>query len=118
MRILLLALVMGLAAFAADATGKWKSVFDTQIGQQSYTYEFKVDGGKLTGKAIHANGSSEIKEGKVVGDVVSFVENFDYQGMEIRIEYKGKFEGDNQINLTRKVGDFAVEEIVATRVKE
>jgi len=37
---------------AADVTGRWKSEFDTQIGHLKYIYEFKADGGKLTGKAL------------------------------------------------------------------
>src|SRR6266699_2017974 len=36
----------------ADVTGKWKSAFDTQIGNLKYIYEFKADGEKLTGKAL------------------------------------------------------------------
>jgi hypothetical protein len=35
-------------------------------------------------------GESEITEGKVNGDDISFVENADFQGMPIRIVYKGK----------------------------
>ncbi len=51
------------------------------------------------------------------GDRISFVENFEYQGMQIRIEYTGKFDGEDKIQFTRKVADFAVEELVANRVK-
>jgi uncharacterized protein len=39
-----------------------------------------------------------------------------YQGMDIRIEYSGKIAGD-ELKLTRKVGEFATEELVARRVK-
>ena len=44
-------MVLGMAVLGADVTGKWTAEFDTQIGVQKYTYEFKVDGTKLTGKA-------------------------------------------------------------------
>jgi len=45
-------LVLGaLPALAADVTGKWASEFDTQIGIQKYTFDLKVDGEKVTGKA-------------------------------------------------------------------
>ena len=30
-----------LYAYAADITGKWTAEFDTQIGQQKYTFNFK-----------------------------------------------------------------------------
>ena len=65
----------------------------------------------MTGKATHANGSSEIAEGRVEGDRVSFVENFEYQGNKVR------FEGEDKIKFTRKVAEFAVEDLVASRVK-
>jgi hypothetical protein len=101
---------------AADIAGKWGAEFDTQIGAQKYTYEFKVDGGKLTGTATGPQGSVPIEEGKLTGDDVFFVENMTYQGMAIRIEYSGKLAGD-ELKLTRKVGEFATEELVVKRIK-
>jgi hypothetical protein len=111
-----LALVMVVAAQAADISGRWTAEFDTQIGVQKYTYEFKVEGGKLTGKATSANGSSDVQEGKVSGDEVSFVEMISFQDMKIRVEYKGKVAGD-EIKFTRQVGEFATEQLVAKRAK-
>ena len=103
------------ATLASGINGTWKAKF-TQIGEQNYTYEFRSDGEKLTGKATNAMGSSEIKDGSVKGDDVSFVEILDFNGNSIRIEYKGKISGD-EIKFTRKVGDFATEELVAKREK-
>jgi hypothetical protein len=97
-------------------TGNWTASFDTQIGTRNYTYQLKADGSKLTGKATSQHGESEIQEGKVEGDKVSFVENLTYQGMTIRIEYTGKISGD-EIKFTRKVADFATEELTAKRAK-
>lgn len=111
-----LTLALVLAVYAAGIDGKWTAEFDTQIGVQKYTYELKADTGKLTGTAAGPQGSVAIQEGKVNGDDVSFVENMTFQGMEIRVEYSGKITGD-ELKLTRKVGDFATEELVAKRVK-
>jgi len=116
LRSVMLFVLMVVAAIAADVSGTWKATFDTQIGQQNYTYELKVDGDKLTGKATSDNGTSELTEGSVKGDDISFVEMLNYQGMPIRIEYKGKIAGD-EIKFTRKVADFASEDLVAKRVK-
>lgn len=106
---------------AADIAGKWKAEFDTQIGVQKYVFDFKADGEKLTGKAAFERqdqkGEVEITEGKIVRDEVSFVEPLKFQDQEIRIAYTGKIAGD-EIKFTRKVGDFATEELVAKRVKE
>jgi hypothetical protein len=102
--------------FAADPTGKWTTTISTQIGELAYTYEFKGEGEKLTGKAKSQFGEVEITEGKVNGDEITFVENINFDGNAIRIEYKGKVSGD-EIKFTRKVGDFATEDFVAKRAK-
>ena len=110
------------AARAAELAGKWKAEFDTQVGVQKYTYEFKSDAGKLVGKAVFerqdGKGEIELKEVKATKDEVSFVELLKIQDMEIRVEYTGKFTSDDELKLTRKVGDFATEELIAKRVKE
>jgi hypothetical protein len=110
------ALVMLAPVFGADITGTWTASFDTQIGVQNYTYTFKVDGTKLTGTAKSDNGNVQITEGTINGDDVSFVENLDFQGMPLRIVYKGKVSGD-QIKFTRTILDMFTEELVAKRAK-
>lgn len=113
----LLFLVSTVTAFAGDFNGKWTAQFDTQIGTQKYTFEFHVDGSKLTGKAMNEQfGTTDIAEGKIDGDSITFVEPLSFQGNELRIVYTGKIDGDS-IKFTRKVGDYATEELTATRVK-
>ena len=100
--------------------GKWKGQFDSQIGLQKYTFDFKTDGTNLTGSAVGERemGTNRvvIVEGKVSGDEVSFVEPLKFEDNEIKIEYKGKVSGD-QIKFHRKVGDFGEEDFVANRLK-
>jgi len=115
--VLALAIAMAAPALAADITGKWTASFDTQIGVQNYTYEFTVKDGTLTGKAKSQNGETAIAEGKVDGDKVTFVENLNFQGMELRITYTGKIVSADEIKFTRNVADFATEELVAKRAK-
>jgi alpha-L-fucosidase len=102
----------------AEVTGTWKAEFDTQIGMQKYTFVLKQDGATLTGKAnAEINGEkheTELKEGKIDGDSVSFVEVLNFQGNDLRIVYTGKLLA-NEIKLTRQVGEFAKEELVAKR---
>src|SRR5512133_2627389 len=109
-----------LSILAADITGTWKSEFESQIGHQIYTFTFKQDGSKLTGKANSEAGDrkreAELKEGKVDGETISFVEMMSIQDREIRINYTGKLSGDaNEIKFTREVGDFGRTQIVARR---
>ena len=116
-----LVLLSSSALRAAAIDGTWKTEFDSQIGQQKYTYELKADGEKLTGMAHgeRADGTKSdvaITEGKITKDDVFFVEPLKFQDFDIRVEYSGKLTGD-EMKLTRKVGDFATEEIVAHREK-
>ena len=116
--ILLLALALPFAGFAADVTGTWKSEFDSQIGRQKYTYALKQDGTNLTGKANSEvndqKREAELKEGKVDGARISFVEMLNFQGNDLRISYRGTI-SSNEMKLTREVGTFATEEIVVKR---
>lgn len=117
--ITLLTLVaLPLSLPAADITGTWKTEFDSQIGNQKYTYTFKQDGTNLTGEAnSEINGQkreAELKEGEVDGDTVSFVEMLNFQDNEIRITYRGTIL-TNEIKFTREVGNFVKEDIVAKR---
>ena len=109
-----------ICVFAADVTGKWTTEFDSQVGLQKYVFEFKAEGTNLTGVAISNIGGVEAKtalsEGKINGDEISFVENLNYQGMELKISYKGRISGD-QIKFSRTVGDAGGEEFVAQRAK-
>lgn len=98
--------------------GAWTAEFDSPVGTQTYKYEFKVTGEKVTGSAEGSlfAGKTEITEGKVVGDEVTFTESTDAGGMQLAITYKGKVKGD-EIAFTRVVGDFGTEELVAKRAK-
>jgi len=108
------------AAYAADISGQWRAEFDTQIGTQKYIFTFRPDGDKLAGTAAaEVNGQkreTDLKEGKISGDSVSFVEMLTFQGNEVRIQYRG-IVGTNEIAFTREVGDFAKEDFKATPVQ-
>jgi enterochelin esterase-like enzyme len=112
--------LLAIPATAADIAGQWRAEFNTQIGMQKYVFTFQTEGDKLTGKAASEVGDrkreAELKEGRITGDTVSFVEILDFQGNELRIRYTGKA-GANEIAFTREVGDFAKEEFKATRVE-
>jgi hypothetical protein len=107
----------------ASVAGKWTAEFDSGVGHQNYTYDFKVDGDKLSGKASRtvddAKTDTDITEGKVTGDDISFVEMLKIpdQDQAIRIQYTGKVAGD-EIQLTRAVGEFATNNIVAKRAPD
>ena len=111
------ALLLFSSARAADVSGTWTAEFDTQVGKQNYTYVLKVSGSQLIGKAKSANGETELKDGKVEGDAVTFVEMLNFQGMELKVTYKGKVVSADEIKFTRDVAGMVQEELVAKRSK-
>lgn len=119
-RILTLSAFGLLAAFAnaADITGPWHAEFESPRGKQMIQFEFKAEGDKLTGKTVSRFGGgsreSEIQEGKIEGDTLSFVQVMNFQGNEMRIAYTGKIDGEG-IAFTRKVGDFGSSDFKAAR---
>jgi hypothetical protein len=121
-----IALLVANCMFAPRAlaqAGKWQSQFETPIGPANYTFDFKVDGQTLTGTAAGQIGDqprrepAAIREGKINGQNISFVEILSFQGNDIRIVYTGTIKGD-EIQLKREVGDFGSEDIVVKRVSE
>jgi enterochelin esterase-like enzyme len=117
--ITLCGLLSATVARAGDISGQWRAEFDTQIGLQKYLFAFQLNEGKVTGKATaEARGRTrevDCKEVKLDGDTLTFVEILKLQDNEVRIEYTGKVR-DNEINFTRKVGDFGTQEFAAKRV--
>lgn len=115
---ILLALLWLAPLHAQDVTGTWTATFDSQVGEQQYTYQFVVKGTELTGSAkSNLLGESKLTEGKVDGATITFVENGTYMGMPMRIVYTGKITSASEIAFTRNVADIAMEELVAKRAK-
>ena len=109
-------LLLAVSAFAQSVAGKWTAAIDTPIGVQNYTYDFKVDGEKLTGTAKSDMSGSPITEGVVKGNTITFTEMLTFQDMTMKVTYKGTINGD-EIKFTRTVGDFGSEDFVAKRAK-
>jgi hypothetical protein len=111
-------LFAGALIHAADVSGKWSATFDTQVGQQVYTFDFVVKGTSLTG-TIKGNllGESKVEDGKVDGQKISFVENGKFMDMPIRVEYTGELTSADEIKFTRNVVGFGTEDLVAKRAK-
>ena len=105
-----------LTALAADITGKWTGTVETPRGTQNLTFDFKVDGTTLTGKITTPRGESDITDGKIDGDNVSFTQKVSFNGNDFTINYAGKVDGDS-IKFTRTMGDRPPLEFTATRAK-
>jgi hypothetical protein len=94
-RIVLFAALLALtsfAALAADVTGKWASEAMGKGGPQTFT--LKQDGSALTGTVQGGRGpASEIKNGKVDGDNVSFEVTREFNGNSMTLKYSGSISG-------------------------
>jgi opacity protein-like surface antigen len=108
MRKLALAAVVfalgSVAALAADFNGKWTAEVQGRRGTQTMTFDFHVDGSTLTGKVTTPRGDSDISNGKIDGDNISFDQNLNFNGNSVTIHYTGKAEGDT-IHFSRQMGD-------------
>ncbi len=99
--LLILLAVFAMAASAADITGNWKATADMGGQALERTFTFKQDGTKLTGDTTsQMMGKSAISDGKVEGDAVTFTVNVDFQGNQMRMNYKGKIVSPTQIKFT------------------
>lgn len=90
---------------AEDAAGTWKGSIDVNGTTVPLTFNLKTDGATVSGTIDGLpTEASEIKEGKMDGDSITFWCMTDYQGMPIKLVYKGKLAGD-QINFTMATED-------------
>jgi uncharacterized protein len=100
--------------------GTWTGTINTQIGEQHYVYSISGKDGQLVGSAtMQLDGtehSSTLAKVKLNGQLVSFEETLKFGEGEILITYTGELVND-EMQLTRKVGDFATEKFNAKRAK-
>lgn len=110
-------LISSIGAFAADFNGKWTASVETPRGTQNLTFDFHVDGAKLTGTVTSPRGDSEISDGKVDGDSISFTQVVNFNGNEFKINYSGQADGADSIKFSRQAGDRPAVDFTATRAK-
>lgn len=85
----------------AKIDGKWLGKVSSPQGDMELTFNFKVDGDKLTGTSSSPMGSMELTNGVVNGDDFSF--DIDMQGM--KISHKCKYLPDDSIEVKVNVMD-------------
>ena len=105
--------------WAADVNGKWTAQVPGRDGQtRQMTFTFKAEGEKLTGTMSGQRGDSEITDGKISGNQISFTVKINVQGNERKFLYKGTVSGD-EMKVTRTVegGNMPPQEFTVTRVK-
>ncbi len=99
--LLILMAVFAITASAADISGNWKATADMGNGPMERTFTFKQDGTKLTGETqSQMMGKSEITDGKVEGDAVTFTISVNFGDQPMKLNYKGKIVSADNIKFT------------------
>jgi len=95
MRLILVGLIATLAIWAADVSGKWTAEMQGRNGNtMTISMNLKADGDKLTGTVSGRRGDTDISDGKIDGDNVSFSVVREFNGNQFKQNYKGKLDGD------------------------
>lgn len=102
-----LSIVAALSIFAADPTGTWAASMPGRDGQtMTMTFKLKADGAKLFGTVSGMRGETQISDGKVDGDNVSFTVVRNFNGNEMKQNYTGTIEGDTiHFSMVREGGN-------------
>lgn len=105
-------LLGGVAASAADVSGKWTGEVQGQDGQNiTITFTLKADGEKLTGKLSGPMDQDiDIADGKVNGDEISFSITMNFNDNQFTLHYTGKVTGDEmKLKMESEDGNFSQE---------
>ena len=125
--VVTIALVFAFAVMAADVTGKWTFEQPGRGGNpgRPVTVTLKQDGGKLTGQmpGMGRGGDApppptEITDGKVDGNNVSFTVKREFNGNTMVQKYEGTVSGDEmklKITRTGQDGTPQTNEVTAKR---
>ena len=93
---------MATAALAADITGSWTGAMSVGDNSFNLTYNFKQEGGTLTGSVLTPSGDTlPLSEGKVDGDKISFAVKTEMNGEAVKFVSKGTIK-DEEITITTK----------------
>ncbi|HLK19373.1 MAG TPA: hypothetical protein VKT81_10465 [Bryobacteraceae bacterium] len=115
-RLLLLSCALVAASFAADVTGKWTYEMQGRQGAMTATLNLKAEGNTLTGTVSGRGGETEISDGKIDGDNLSFTVVREFNDRKITMKYTGKVTGDGiKFKVEAEGSDRPAREFVAKR---
>jgi len=116
-RLILLSCALVAAAFAADVTGKWTYEMQGRNGAMTGTINLKADGGTVTGTVSGRGGETEISDGKIDGDTVTFSVVREFNGNKMTMKYIGTVSGDGiKFKVQSEGSDRPAREFVAKKV--
>jgi hypothetical protein len=116
LRLTLLSCVVSLVAYAADVTGKWTYEMQGRNGAMTGTMNLKAEGDKVTGTVSGRGGETEISDGKISGDTVSFTVVREFNGNKFTMKYTGTVSDDGiKFKVEREGSDRPPQEFTAKK---
>jgi len=103
MRKVLVLALFSVAAFAADITGTWKAMVETDAGSGTPTFIFKQDGENLTGTYSGQLGEAKLT-GTVHGNKVEWSFEASVGDDKAKVTYNATLTGDNKMKGTAQLG--------------
>jgi hypothetical protein len=97
----------------ANVDGNWNTVTKSPMGDQQATLSVQSNGDSFTGTFAGGLGTTEIKDGKVNGDTLSFPLDITVP-MPMTLQVEATVDGDN-LNGTVTAGAFGSFPITGTR---
>jgi hypothetical protein len=70
-----LTVVLAPMAYSQSIDGTWTGSFDSQLGQQTYAFELQANRNTLTGRIKAADRDTELTQGTINGNMITFVED-------------------------------------------
>jgi hypothetical protein len=98
-----------------DISGRWIASFEAHDGPRTYTFDFVVSGETLTGTIRFGQRESQIREGRIEGKMLTFVEIERIDGRDVRVAYEGLVTSAAEIHVTRTPEGLPAKEFVAAR---
>jgi hypothetical protein len=98
-----MAALFAAGAAAADVDGKWTAQAPGRQGSTEVTFHFNAEGEKLSGTVANAfMGNTEIQNGRISGDEITFNQVIERGARKLIFKYKGTVKGD-EIEFTREL---------------
>ena len=89
----ILAILLSIAAMAADISGKWKLAFETPEGAEEAIADLSMEkDGTLSGTVTSKRGTGSILSGYASGEKFSFVINIPVSGTPTDVTFSGTFD--------------------------
>ncbi len=95
-RVLLAGCMVAASVWAADVTGEWTADTQGRGGNTTHlAFNLKADGDRLTGTVTGINGETDIQDGIIDDDTISFEVVREFHGNQVTQRFMGTMNDDS-----------------------